>query len=171
MSARTAEAVQHSLFEEDKTSHHGPIDPSDPLHWIHFGTSTWAYPGWKGIVYSKVHKNTTDYLREYVEYPSFRTAGADFTFYRPPDPRDLCLRLLRSGYRMAVCSGAAQPLRHEMCIDSSDAGVRRQALLRYARSTRASDSREAGHRGLGPLVRARRAPILPAHHAGDVGRR
>lgn len=87
MRGKTAQAVQHTLFDEERVAHHDPKDPSDPLHWIHFGTSTWAYPGWKNIVYSKVHKNTTDYLREYVEYPPFRTAGADFTFYRPPDPR------------------------------------------------------------------------------------
>jgi uncharacterized protein YecE (DUF72 family) len=87
MRAKAARTVQHTFFDEEKTAHHGPKDPSDPLHWIHFGTSTWAYPGWKNIVYSKVHKNSTDYLREYVEFPSFRTAGADFTFYRPPDPR------------------------------------------------------------------------------------
>jgi len=53
---------------------------------IRFGTSTWAYPGWQGIVYSKKHTTSEDYLREYVNHPHFRTAGADFTFYRPPDP-------------------------------------------------------------------------------------
>ncbi len=51
---------------------------------IQFGTSTWAYPGWVGIVYSKKHKNSTDYLREYVQDPRFQTVGADFTFYSPP---------------------------------------------------------------------------------------
>jgi len=51
---------------------------------IRFGTSTWAYPGWVGIVYSKIHKNSTDYLREYVQDPRFQTVGADFTFYSPP---------------------------------------------------------------------------------------
>ncbi|MCA9430589.1 MAG: DUF72 domain-containing protein [Candidatus Omnitrophica bacterium] len=86
---KSGEAIQGDLFAEVKTAHHQPKNPEDPLHWIHFGTSTWAYPGWKGIVYSKKHSSTTDYLREYLEYPHFRTAGADFTFYRPPDPKML----------------------------------------------------------------------------------
>lgn len=83
------EAIQQDLFADLKTAHHEPRDPDDPLGWVHFGTSTWAYPGWKGIVYTKKHKSASDYLREYLEYPSFRTAGADFTFYRPPDPHIL----------------------------------------------------------------------------------
>ena len=37
--------------------------PSPPISGIHFGTSTWAYPGWVGIVYSRKHKNSTDYLK------------------------------------------------------------------------------------------------------------
>jgi uncharacterized protein YecE (DUF72 family) len=82
-------AIQGDLFAEVKTAHHQPKNPEDPIRWIHFGTSTWAYPGWKGIVYSKKHASTTDYLKEYLEHPSFRTAGADFTFYRPPDPKTL----------------------------------------------------------------------------------
>ena len=83
------EAFQGDLFADIKTAHHQPRDPKDPLGHLYLGTSTWAYPGWRGIVYSKKHRSTTDYLREYLEYPSFRTAGADFTFYRPPDVRTL----------------------------------------------------------------------------------
>ncbi len=81
------EAIQQDLFADVKAAHHKPRDPEDPLRWIYFGTSTWAYPGWKGIVYSKKHKSTSEYLKEYMEYPLFRTAGADFTFYRPPDAK------------------------------------------------------------------------------------
>jgi uncharacterized protein YecE (DUF72 family) len=58
---------------------------------IRFGTSTWAYPGWTGIVYSRKHKTSSDYLREYVKDPRFQTVGADFTFYTPPS-----VELLRS---------------------------------------------------------------------------
>jgi uncharacterized protein YecE (DUF72 family) len=81
-----SEAIQFGLFDHLAHSHHDPRGEDSPYHWIHFGTSTWAYPGWVGLVYTKKHKNTTDYLREYLEYPHFTTAGADFTFYSPPDP-------------------------------------------------------------------------------------
>jgi uncharacterized protein YecE (DUF72 family) len=66
------------------------ILPQKEFPLIHFGTSTWAYPGWAGIVYSKVHRTSTDYLREYVRDDRFQTVGADFTFYTPPDPKTLC---------------------------------------------------------------------------------
>lgn len=68
-----------------------PKSPDSGFRGIRFGTSTWAYPGWEGIVYSRKHKNSTDYLREYVQDPRFHTVGADFTFYNPPS-----VRMLRS---------------------------------------------------------------------------
>lgn len=76
--------------------------PDDPMNLVHFGTSTWAYPGWKGIVYSKKHRTTTDYLREYILYPHFQTTGADFTFYHPPDPNLLAswLEFLPKDFKM-----------------------------------------------------------------------
>jgi uncharacterized protein YecE (DUF72 family) len=59
---------------------------------IHFGTSTWAYEGWQGIVYHKPYPKKRfkqDCLAEYAEYEYeeeriFRTVGFDFTFYGPP---------------------------------------------------------------------------------------
>lgn len=51
---------------------------------IRFGTSSWAYPGWVGNVYSRKHASSNEYLEEYTRYPLFRTVGADMTFYNPP---------------------------------------------------------------------------------------
>jgi uncharacterized protein YecE (DUF72 family) len=59
---------------------------------IHFGTSTWAYEGWQGIVYHKPYPKKRfkqDCLAEYAGYEYegeriFRTVGFDFTFYGPP---------------------------------------------------------------------------------------
>jgi hypothetical protein len=59
---------------------------------IHFGTSTWAYEGWQGIVYHKPYPKKRfkqDCLAEYASYKYqderlFRTVGFDFTFYGPP---------------------------------------------------------------------------------------
>lgn len=62
-----------------------------PEH-IRFGTSSWAYEGWKGQVYKQAYpKNrfAVDCLREYAAYEHdgrrlFRTVGVDHSFYRPP---------------------------------------------------------------------------------------
>jgi uncharacterized protein YecE (DUF72 family) len=51
-----------------------------------FGTSSWTYPGWKGLVYSKDYPATgavAKQLAEYARWPLFRTVGIDSFFYRP----------------------------------------------------------------------------------------
>ncbi|MCG3198672.1 MAG: DUF72 domain-containing protein [Candidatus Omnitrophica bacterium] len=88
MPKRHTPAPQELLWDEDSVRDPWR-DRAEPLSRIHFGTSTWAYPGWVGIVYSKKHRNSTDYLREYVRDPRFSTVGADFTFYSPPEARTL----------------------------------------------------------------------------------
>ena len=54
---------------------------------VRFGTSTWNYPGWRGLVYH------TDYgpkgaaarmLEEYAAFPLFKTVGVDSSYYAPP---------------------------------------------------------------------------------------
>jgi uncharacterized protein YecE (DUF72 family) len=59
---------------------------------VRFGTSSWAYEGWKGQVYTRTYPKTrfaTDCLKEYAAYEHggrrlFRTVGVDHSFYRPP---------------------------------------------------------------------------------------
>lgn len=54
---------------------------------IHFGTSSWTYPGWKGLVYHRDYPRTgagARMLEEYARFPLFTTVGIDSTFYRPP---------------------------------------------------------------------------------------
>lgn len=59
---------------------------------VHFGTSTWTYPGWTGLVY---HKNypasgaAGKMLAEYARFPLFSTVGIDSSFYGPPSPKTL----------------------------------------------------------------------------------
>lgn len=79
---------------------------------IRFGTSSWAYEGWKGMVYRKPYpKNrfAQDCLAEYAAYtyqdaPLFRTVGLDQTFYRPPTVGQLAqyVAQLPTGFR--ICS-------------------------------------------------------------------
>jgi uncharacterized protein YecE (DUF72 family) len=53
---------------------------------VHFGTSTWTYPGWGGLVYSRDYPATgagAEMLEEYARFPLFSTVGIDSTFYAP----------------------------------------------------------------------------------------
>jgi uncharacterized protein YecE (DUF72 family) len=59
---------------------------------IHFGTSTWTYPGWTGLVYQREYPATgasAAMLGEYARWPLFRTVGIDSFFYRPPSAKTL----------------------------------------------------------------------------------
>lgn len=61
-----------------------------PSH-LRFGTSSWAYKGWQGLIYHRTYSKgrfSRDCLAEYAEYRPdgttlFRTVGIDHTFYRP----------------------------------------------------------------------------------------
>jgi len=53
---------------------------------IRFGTSSWTFPGWAGIVYRGHPSERTlasSGLAEYADYPLFSTVGIDSAYYRP----------------------------------------------------------------------------------------
>ncbi len=53
---------------------------------IHLGTSTWSFPGWKGIVYGDDYSNSKlsrDGLTAYGAHPLLRTVSIDRSFYAP----------------------------------------------------------------------------------------
>jgi uncharacterized protein YecE (DUF72 family) len=58
---------------------------------VWFGTSSWVYPGWRGIVYRPSIKSEAELrrvsLREYSRV--FPTACADWSFYDFPDPQQI----------------------------------------------------------------------------------
>lgn len=59
---------------------------------IRFGTSSWTYPGWTGLVYDREYPAsgaTARMLGEYAQWPLFRTVGIDSFFYRPASKRTL----------------------------------------------------------------------------------
>jgi uncharacterized protein YecE (DUF72 family) len=64
---------------------------------VRFGTSSWAYQGWQGLVYRQAYQAnrfSKESLSEYARYeyrgaPLFRTVGIDHTFYRPATARQL----------------------------------------------------------------------------------
>lgn len=85
--------------------------PLDPESWpvpeklgdsrLRFGTSSWTYPGWSGLVYRDVpaYGSTARFnqlcLAEYARDPRFRTVGADNMYYVAPASRAEMLRRMR----------------------------------------------------------------------------
>jgi uncharacterized protein YecE (DUF72 family) len=77
-----------------------PLPPREQLaEWrsrisplVRFGTSTWTYPGWHGLVYSRPYPEqgaSAKMLAEYARFPLFGTVGIDSSFYGPPKPKTL----------------------------------------------------------------------------------
>jgi len=59
---------------------------------VRFGTSSWAFPGWAGIVYpagSTQGALARDGLRDYARHPLLRTVGIDRSYYAPIPIEDL----------------------------------------------------------------------------------
>ena len=59
---------------------------------VRFGTSTWNYPGWRGLVYSRDYPEKgagAAMLAEYARFPLFTTVGIDSSFYGPPTEKTL----------------------------------------------------------------------------------
>jgi uncharacterized protein YecE (DUF72 family) len=64
---------------------------------VRFGSSSWAYEGWQGLVYHRAYTKSRfsrDTLAEYAAFavdgaPLFRTVGIDHSFYRPADTKQL----------------------------------------------------------------------------------
>lgn len=54
---------------------------------LRFGTSSWTFPGWAGLVYRKRYSNQRAFLRdsleEYAQHPLMRTVGVDRGYYAP----------------------------------------------------------------------------------------
>ncbi len=69
-----------------------------------FGTSSWNYPGWKGLIYHQDYPKsgaTARMLEEYARFPLFRTVGIDATFYGPATSNTLIsyAKVLPPGFR------------------------------------------------------------------------
>jgi uncharacterized protein YecE (DUF72 family) len=59
---------------------------------LHFGTSSWSFPGWVGIVYAELYSASalSRYgLRAYARHPLLNAVNLDSTFYRVPTTEHL----------------------------------------------------------------------------------
>jgi uncharacterized protein YecE (DUF72 family) len=60
-------------------------------HGLRFGTSSWAFPGWAGLVYERRVGEpllAREGLGAYAKHPMLRTVGLDRTYYAPLTPDD-----------------------------------------------------------------------------------
>ena len=103
--ARVARDIQLTLFGEPEPAEAPPaVDAlaieheeaarlaADIPAGIFFGTSSWSFPGWKGLVYSSSASTATlarDGLLEYARHPLLRTVGLDRSYYAPIPESDL----------------------------------------------------------------------------------
>jgi uncharacterized protein YecE (DUF72 family) len=74
---------------------------------VYFGTSSWSFPGWAGIVYSSVRSTTElarEGLREYSQHPLLTTVGIDRSYYAPLPVSDLAAYAaqLPEGFRCCI---------------------------------------------------------------------
>ncbi len=68
-------------------------------HGLRFGTSSWAFPGWAGLVYERRVGEpllAREGLGAYARHPMLRSVGLDRTFYAPLTPAEF------RGYAAAV---------------------------------------------------------------------
>lgn len=85
---------QLELFEPRRTSiweRAAEIGRRVPAN-VRLGTSSWSFPGWTGIVWSRPRSEAwlaREGLREYASQPLFRTVGLDRGYYAPIPEEDL----------------------------------------------------------------------------------
>ncbi len=95
-----ADTRTESLFDDEPPSG-APIAPMPVSHafkrladklgkTIFLGTSSWNFPGWRGIVWAPMSGTRTlarEGLSAYSRHPIFRTTGIDRAYYRPLSAR------------------------------------------------------------------------------------
>jgi uncharacterized protein YecE (DUF72 family) len=74
---------------------------------VHLGTSSWAYPGWRGLVYAPrapAASLARDGLAAYAAWPLVRTVGLDRAFYASPSSEEYraLAELVPAGFRFTV---------------------------------------------------------------------
>lgn len=74
---------------------------------VRLGTSSWSFPGWRGVVYRDEHSPALlarAGLRAYAAQPWLRTVGLDRTYYAPMDAPQLAdlARQVPAGFRFLV---------------------------------------------------------------------
>ncbi|MCB9626585.1 MAG: DUF72 domain-containing protein [Sandaracinaceae bacterium] len=75
---------------------------------VRFGTSSWTFPGWQGLVYRRRYPSQAAFMREslaeYARHPLLRTVGIDRSFYGPIPAAELAVyaSMLPPGFRACM---------------------------------------------------------------------
>lgn len=94
--------LQLALFPDDTPEPRVAVGPEPPTPEqldtaarlspeVRLGTSSWSFPGWRGIVYDREVSSRVlaqDGLEAYARHPLLRTVGIDRTWYRPIEADD-----------------------------------------------------------------------------------
>lgn len=85
---------------------------------VYFGTSSWTFPGWAGLVYPSTLAGSAlgrEGLRHYARHPLLRTVGIDRSYYAPMPLADLraYAEMLPDGFRCCVKAPASVTSRVE----------------------------------------------------------
>lgn len=86
---------------------------------VEFGTCSWNYESWVGLVYSRAERRAAAYLPEYAR--SFNTVEVDSWFYKIPNPEDAneYASLVPPGFTFACKLTESISLTHERNRDKS----------------------------------------------------
>lgn len=95
---------------------------------VFFGTSTWSYPEWEGIVYAR--RQTTarlarEGLREYARHPLLSTVGIDRSYYAPIPREDLRRYAAQLPAGFPCCAKAPQAVTSAILTGPPGTGPRR----------------------------------------------
>ena len=79
---------------------------------VYFGTSSWSFPGWAGLVYTQSRSTTElarEGLKEYAQHPLLTTVGIDRSYYAPLPIADLTAyaEQLPDGFRCCIKAPAS----------------------------------------------------------------
>jgi len=122
VTARRATNPQLSLFTEEELptpQRVHPVEIPEELAalgrrmppGLHLGTSSWSFPGWRGIVWEGAHSGSVlarEGLSAYAQHPLLTGVGIDRTYYQPLDAeefadyREQVPEELRPGFRFVV---------------------------------------------------------------------
>ena len=84
--AEAADAIEPVITDDDREL--AARIPS----FVRFGTSSWSFPGWAGILWRGTPSEADLAKRglvAYAQHPLFRTVGFDRTYYRPLRDEDI----------------------------------------------------------------------------------
>jgi uncharacterized protein YecE (DUF72 family) len=95
---------------------------------VFFGTSSWGYPEWEGIVYSRRRTTThlaREGLSEYARHPLLTTVGIDRSFYAPIPREDLERYATQLPAGFPCCAKAPQAVTSAVIAGPGREGARR----------------------------------------------